>query len=388
VTTFSKSRVASLVCGVVGLVVVNTLPDLLVVLKTHLGLSAGALGSYGSAETLGLALGTLAAVFALRRVSPRLVAAVGLVLACVADLASIWLPSVSELTAARWVGGFGTGFTQGACFLVYGESHREQNQAIYSIGQTGLAFLFIAATPLIVGAFGWRSIYMGLALLMVPALLLVRFFPSTAVLGRGTRAASPQRPLGAPIWFALAGVTMFFVGQGSLWAFLETIGDASGFSAQTVHTAMTVCAGFGTLGPVLVLLFAERVRPVIALVGTVALTIIALTFMQASSPWIYGASISMFFFCLSIFAAYQFGVIAGAERSGRAAVLMSTANYAGFSVSAYLGGQMVERFGYISLQIFDATMMSAALLTLLWLIRIGARAGGALEAAPMADTAH
>jgi predicted MFS family arabinose efflux permease len=152
---------------------------------------------------------------------------------------------------------------------------------------------------------------------------------------------------------------------------------------------MTVCAGFGTLGPILVLLFAERIRPVIALVGTVVLTIVAVTFMQASSPWIYGASISMFFFCLSIFAAYQFGVIAGAERSGRAAVLMSTANYAGFSVSAYLGGQMVERFGYISLQIFDAIMMSAALLTLLWLIRIGARAGGAVEAAsPMADTAH
>ena len=98
-TAFPQSRIASLVCGVVGLVVVNTLPVLLGVLKTHLGLAAAQLGSYGSAETIGLALGTFAAVFALRRLSPRVVAAVGLGLACGADLVSFWLPSIAELTA-------------------------------------------------------------------------------------------------------------------------------------------------------------------------------------------------------------------------------------------------------------------------------------------------
>src|SRR6202012_1041832 len=109
---------------------------------------------------IGLALGTLAAVFSLRVFSPRLVAAVGLVLACTADLASFWLPSMSELTGVRWIGGFGTGFTQGACFLVYGESHREENQAIYSIGQTGLAFLAIWIAPTLATAFGWRSLFL------------------------------------------------------------------------------------------------------------------------------------------------------------------------------------------------------------------------------------
>lgn len=362
-------RIASLVCGVVGLVVVNTLPVLLGVLKTNLGLSVAALGSYGSAETIGLALGTLAAVFALRRLSPRLVAAVGLVLLCAADLASLWLPSISEMTAARWVGGFGTGFTQGACFLVYGESHREQNQAIYSIGQTGLAFLVILVTPAVVAAFGWRSMFVVLALLTVPALLLVRFFPSAAIRPTITHSTQERAPLSVAVWLALAGVSMFYVGEGALWAFLETIGDASGFPAETVHTAMTVCAAFGTLGPIVVLFLAERIRPIIPLVGSVALTLLAVPFMQSRSPWVYGASISMFFFCLSVFAAYQFGVIAGAERSGRAAVLMFTANYGGFSVSAYLGGEMVGRFGYTSLQLFDGGMMTAALLTLLWLIR-------------------
>jgi predicted MFS family arabinose efflux permease len=377
----SMPRVASLVCGVVGLTVVNTLPVLLGILKTNLGLSATTLGAYGSAETIGLALGTLAAVVALRRISPRVVAAVGLVLLCAADLACLWLPSVSELTAARWVGGFGTGFTQGACFLVYAESHREQNQAIYSIGQTGLAFLVILIAPLIVSSFGWRATFGVLALLTLPALLLVRYFPSTAEQSPTVRSPRKRAPLSTPVWFAIAGVSMFFVGQGALWAFLETIGEASGFSAGTVHTAMTVCAAFGTLGPIVVLILAERIRPVIPLVGSVALTLIAVPFMQSRSPWVYGASISTFFFCLSIFAAYQFGVIAGAERSGRAAVLMSTANYGGFSVSAYIGGQLAERYGYASVQVFDAGMMTAALLTLLWLISRSRSVGHRAEAA-------
>ena len=367
--TISMPRVAALVCGVVGLVVVNTLPVLLGVLKIPLGLSATTMGSYGSAETIGLALGTLGAVIALRRISPRLVAAVGVVLLCAADLASLWLPSITELTAARWVGGFGTGFTQGACFLVYGESHREQNQAIYSIGQTGLAFLVILITPMWVSSFGWRAMFALLALLTVPALLLVRYFPSASVRSTTTRSLRKRVPLSAPVWLALAGVSLFYVGEGALWAFLETIGDASGFSPETVHTAMTVCAAFGTLGPIVVLILAERIRPMIPLVASVALTLLFVPFMQSRSPWVYGASISMFFFCLSIFAAYQFGVIAGAERSGRAAVLMSTANYGGFSVSAYLGGQLAERYGYTSLQVFHSGMMTVALLTLFWLTR-------------------
>jgi DHA1 family inner membrane transport protein len=386
--TLSKSRIASLVCGVVGLVVVNTLPVLTGVLAANLGLSAAAIGSYGSAETTGTALGTFAAVFALRRISPRLVAAIGLALLCAADLASLWLPSISELTAARWVGGFGTGFTQGACFLVYGESHREQNQAIYSIGQTGLAFLAIWLAPTLAAAFGWRSLFLALALLTVPALLLVRFFPATAVRTPVTPSTRQRAPLPVPIWFALAGVSLFFVGQGSLWAFLETIGVSSGFPADTVHTAMTVCAAFGTLGPIAVLILAERIRPLLPLVGSVALTLVAVCFIQSKSPWVYAGSISMFYFCLTIFAAYQFGVIAGADRSGRAAVLMSSANFGGFAVAPYLGGQMVEHFGYISLQLFDGTMMVAALLTLLWLIRGGSRVRDAAveSAAPIPDT--
>ena len=52
---------------------------------------------------------------------------------------------------------------------------------------------------------------------------------------------------------------------------------------------------------------------------------------------------------------------------------MSAANYGGFSVSAYVGGQLAEHYGYVSLQVFDAVMMTAALLTLLWLMRSSAR---------------
>jgi predicted MFS family arabinose efflux permease len=368
----TTARVAALTAGVVGLVLVNSLPVVLGVLKTKLGLDAATLGAYGSAETIGIAIGSLAAVFALRHVSPRLVAAIGLLLVCAADAVSMWLPTITALTAIRWVGGFGTGFTQAACFLVYGQSHREQNQAIYSIGQTGLAFFAIWVTPLVEAAFGWHALFMGLALLTVPALTLVKHFPAAAI-QRAPDAPHVRQPLSVPVWLAIGGVTLFFAGQGALWAFLETIGDASGFSADTVHTSMTVCAAFGTLGPIVVLIVAERIRPAIPLIGSVALTLVAVSFMQSHSVWIYTASISAFFFCLSVFAAYQFGVIAGAERSGRAAVLMSPANYLGFSVSAYLGGQMVQHLGYGSLAWFDGVMMSAALGTLLLLMsRTGA----------------
>jgi DHA1 family inner membrane transport protein len=171
--------------------------------------------------------------------------------------------------------------------------------------------------------------------------------------------------LSVPIWIALGGVAAFFAGQGALWTFLETIGLASGIRAESVHTAMTVCAASGVCGAVAVIAMAERIGPLPPLIGSVALTVAAVTVIQSRSPWIYTASISAFYFCLPIFAAYQFGVIAGADRSGHAAVLTSSATFGGFAVAPYLGGQLAERFGYGSLQLLDGGMMFAASLTLL-----------------------
>src|SRR5262249_35464902 len=128
----------------------------------------------------------------------------------------------------------------------YGLSHSEQNIAANLLGQTALAFVAILLVPTVVASFGWRALFLGLVLLLVPALLTVGYFPS----GRsqaGRLSVSERVPLSVDVWMALSGVAIFFVGLGGLWTFLEEIGQSSGIPASVLHTCLSICTAFGFL---------------------------------------------------------------------------------------------------------------------------------------------
>ena len=58
------------------------------------------------------------------------------------------------------------------------------------------------------------------ALLTVPGLLMVRFFPSATAEPVVNRSKREVTPLSVPVWFALAGVSMFSwdkVRSGHFW---------------------------------------------------------------------------------------------------------------------------------------------------------------------------
>ncbi len=387
--SWSKARIAAVSCGVSVLVVLNTLPMLTEQLATGLHLSAGKLGLYASSETVALALGSLAAAFGLRHFSPRLMAAGGLAALFCADAVSYFTDSLVGMTAARAAGGLGAGVALGACFYVYGLSHREQTFAAYSIGQTLLALLAVVLFPSVTAALGWRSIFLVFAVLQIPSLLLARHFPTQPVAApnaggsreHGVREGGVRAALSPAVRLAIVGVIVFFMGQGSVWTFIDTIGLASGISSSVVNTCLTACTAVGALGSLVVILVGTRVRPLIPLLGSVLLTFGALCILRSPNPWLYGAAICGFYFCLPIFASYQFGVIARADESHRAAVLLSAATFGGFAFAPYLGGQLVERFGYSSLQWLDAVFMTASLATLAPLLRArsAAKAGCAAE---------
>jgi predicted MFS family arabinose efflux permease len=378
VTGWSAARIAAVVAGITVLVLLNILPVLVAGLGAALSLNAVELGRYVSAETLGIAGGTLAGVPALRRFSVRAVAGVGLMAVFASDGVSYFLAEMTPLTVARGVGGIGTGLTLAACFQVYGESFREQNFAVYTIGQTTLAWIVIAILPALTSAADWHGVFAVLAILIVPALLLVKHLPARVIppeVAVKLATYAIRTPPDPWLRVALAGVILFFLGQGAVWTFLESMGLADGVPAAAAHTCLEVCAAFGVLGGLAVLALGQKLRPWIPLLTGLGLTILGVSLVRTSNPWIFGAAISAFYFCLPVFAAYQFAVIAAADPSRHAAVLVSAATFGGFGLAPYLGGELVSGFGYSSLQILDVAFMTAAVLCLLPLLKKGAVRG-------------
>jgi predicted MFS family arabinose efflux permease len=358
----------AIVNGVAVLVVLNMMPVLAGQLVRALGLSTSDIGMFASAETIGIALGALVAIPGLRQFSPRAIAATGLLIVLSADLASYFLPTIVDLTVARGFGGLGAGVTLGVSFHLFAETDREKNFAAYSIGQTALALLAILLLPAIEATFGWRALFLTIALLLLPGIALTRYLPASVRPGPAASIERRPAPIARQVWMSLVGVFAFFLGQGALWTFLETIGIFSGISAHVVQDCLAICAAFGVLGSCLVIIVGLRLNPWIPLLASLLVTVAGVSVIRSTNAWVYGASISAFYLALPVFASYQFGAIVAADESRRAAPLISAATFGGFSVAPYVGGEIVELFGYPSLQALDIGSMSASFLTLIPLL--------------------
>ena len=180
-----------------------------------------------------------------------------------------------------------------------------------------------------------------------------------------------RHPLHPSEWLALAGTAAFFLGQGALYTFIERVGATSGFDKEAIEHSLSVFALVGFLSSFAVLLLGPRVTSLLALtVG--ALTNLAGTLAVMSADHrTYTVAICLFYVSLPIIATCQFGAIARADPTGRTAVYASTATFGGFAIGPYLGGILVERFGFAALQALDIGMVIFAAITLLPLLRNG-----------------
>jgi len=241
VQPWMAARIAAVMASTVSLLVLNTLPALTGLLARSLHYNAGTLGAFASA-----------------------LAASGI-----------------TLVKLRAIGGLGSGLTLGACFVVFALGERERNFAAYSLGQTGLAVAVIAAIPAIANLLGWRGPFLGLAALVVPTLVLAHNLPTQMIISEYSRATGPSQRL---IWFGIASVTLFFLGQGSLWTYLERIATASGIAEPLVNRALTVCAAFGFIAAIVVLWLGSRVTRASSMVASVLLNVVSAGLINTRYP--------------------------------------------------------------------------------------------------------
>src|SRR5690606_17861593 len=68
------------------------------------------------------------------------------------------------------------------------------------------------------------------------------------VAAAGHAVSQPQGGLSASVLIGLLSIVLSFIGQGSIWAFLQTLGMAHGFSVAGVANAMSVWAIMGIVG--------------------------------------------------------------------------------------------------------------------------------------------
>lgn len=358
-------RTAAVAAAAVAMLVINTLPAVTGVLARQLRFEPRMLGAFASANYLGLVAGGLLAVAMMRRASPRTMVTLGLAFLLASNLGSAAFGWDTALVAFGALGGIGNGFTYSACYYVYSLEDQARNSAASLLGQTASSIVVITAIPPVVHTFGWRAMFVGLGLLVIPCFLVARHFPNGYKEEEAhERSATPTATRGM-LWMGLVSVALFGLGMLGMWTYLERIGAEAGIAEQTIARGLSICTVLGFLSSSMVLALGDRVARTIPLVICVILNIVGTVAVGSSDAWVYTTALSVFYFSLPIFLSVQFAAIMRRAPSKRFAVRYQVASNVG-SFGPAIGGLIAEQYGFTVIRWFAITLTLVAT-SLLWL---------------------
>jgi hypothetical protein len=298
-----------------------------------------------------------------------------------ADFGSAISGWTAALVPLRAVGGIGTGLTVSACYYMCSLENQQRNAAACTLAQSALALVVITLIPKLAHSLGWRSVFIGLGLLVIPCLLLARDFSagyeeSEAQDLQGSAAAPP-----VILWLGLISSAMFNVAIAVFWTYIDRIGAATGIAEESISTGLSIATAMGFLGSVLVIVFDDRINGPIVF-ASVILNIIGIVASSSAVAWIYVAAISAYYATLPIYFSAQFSVVMRRASSSQFAAKFTLSTYVG-SLGPALGGLAVTQFGILAVR-WLAVVFMAVSAALLWIVisRPGAllpRAGDGMD---------
>ena len=296
----------------------------------------------------------------------RTLTVAGLVVLGIADIVSAVSHELVWMLAARLVGGIGGGLTMGISFAVFAATRPEPDGSGTADRAAGLGFLGITALPRLATALGWQAAFIGLAVLIVPGLVLARHLPDAIAAPVAVGAMSSRRDaVGFYAWIGIIGVGLFYCGQGEFWPYLEVVGIASGISQKSVETSLSVSSVSAILGSALVLLAGKRFGYTLPLLISFAVTVATISSIHSADPIVFRMAISAFTFAWPVFAAYQFALIASHNPSGRVGAFVTTANWAGLVAGPLVAGELISMRAGGRVQWLALVLDATALLSML-----------------------
>jgi predicted MFS family arabinose efflux permease len=233
------------------------LPQLVEGVVTSLHFSERQVGWLSAVTAAGSMVSALAATLWVRRVSWRRAACLTLGGIALANVVAMTWHRPSVFFPAEFFAGICGGSLYSLALTILSDGTRADRSFGYAVAtQVAFQVVGLAAGPWVLRTAGLDGLLAIFALLAVLTLALVRTIP------RGGRPVPTThtrlRRLNPSTLFALAGCFLFFFNVGCYWTYVELIGTASGLTAQSVASALSLGVGVGILGALLASWMGER----------------------------------------------------------------------------------------------------------------------------------
>jgi DHA1 family inner membrane transport protein len=336
-----SQRVAAISVGVVAALVVNSLPVFLTVLARARGLNESESGLVALADMGGIAVGTTVCAMLpslVQQVTWRGAAAIGLLMLCIANVASANAGRFPDLLADRLVAGCGSGIVMAITYAVLAQGDGARDLAIFNAVQLGGGAIGIPLLEPIASRYGAGGLFGLIAILGGLSVLLCYPLPR----GRGDpgadATAGEARPSGAG-WLAISSVLLYFAGAGAIYAYLSFMGVAWGGKAADVEFGLSLVLFAAMLGGVAVSIIGSRFgirRSLYVGFSAFLLTIACLALVKPVQHFVLLGC--LFGFSWNIVTPFQFEAVTVVDDSSSAAMLVNAATLGGLAVGPAIAG--------------------------------------------------
>jgi predicted MFS family arabinose efflux permease len=229
--------------------VIEFLPIMVGAVSDNLHASPDIAGFIFMSNFLGIAIGTLLSIFAMRHLSLKSCFVLGITLISFAELWSAFITNTDILAIVRFISGIASGIISGCVAAAITLFPRQKRGfGLYMVGMFATSGVGLFILPFIIESYGTKGLFISLSALGGISLILL-YLLALPKLGEGNMT-SPSESLSlsnnAKEVIALLGCILFLmVGIGGSWAFYERLGIAWGFSIDSIVFVLSISAVCG-----------------------------------------------------------------------------------------------------------------------------------------------
>ena len=315
----SRTAILSyIILGTVGVLSFIVQPGLVQAFVTELNLSEAQANGLAFAEMLGVALATVAMIFASRMVSWRILLMAGLLLAAAGNFGSA-LGSADSLGVIRFIAGLGEGIVISLGFMFLGLTRNtERNLALSLVLLLTYGALGLWAMPTILAGIGLKGVFVIWALINIAALATVKFVPSSADIVEESSPSIVQVKW-LYIGVALLACFLYNTAIGVAWANLFLIGMDIKPDEQAIANALLIAQFVAIPGALLAFVVATKIpRPILVGAG-ILLAAVAISPLLGSPDYMkFIIAVSAFNFMWNLALPFILSAVSDMDEKGRA----------------------------------------------------------------------
>ncbi len=343
----AHSLVGAIVFVVLGMDTFIVQPGFVQGLVQQGGYSATEAGLIASAEMFGIAATTVLMMWLAPRIDWRRVVQFALAADVLGNLLSLTAHSSVQFACWRFLVGLASGVLISVGYAAAALNAKPDRSFGWLItwvlvyGAIGLL-----ALPTVLSTVGIRGVLLFLASAAGAGSCAVALLPRGAPAGTTARG-NAHGELKFMRYLLLGAVLCYFLGQGSLWAYLSLIGVAAGGTDQQVATALTLAQFLGIAGAVTASTVGARMRHLTSmLAGILGGTAAVLLFLTPSGALLFAVAVCVFNFAANFITPLLMAVAAKSDASGRLVVYSVALQMLGLAIGPTIAALLIRPGDY------------------------------------------